>query len=89
MDTRNESCGLPYNWCYYPHHLKDSLSPICGMFINPINFLSPRNMQLPQTEAIQKLFFSRIDLQLARLIQLNRVNWSHFTEPNSRIETAL
>ena len=32
MDTRNENCGLPYDWCYYPHRSQDALSPICGIF---------------------------------------------------------
>ena len=32
MDKRNENYGLPYDRCYYPHRLKGSLSPVCGIF---------------------------------------------------------
>ena len=31
MDKRNKNCGLPYDWCYYPHWSRDSLSPVCGI----------------------------------------------------------
>ena len=26
--------GISFHWCYYPHISKDSVSPVCGIYIN-------------------------------------------------------
>ena len=47
MDTRNQNCGLPYDWCYYLHRSRDAFPPVCRIFhiSVQINVSSTINMQ--------------------------------------------
>ena len=67
MDTINENCGLPYDRCYYPHRLRDSLSPVGGIFRAELKKRSEKQrdskafmVQKENTARLEKSTISRI-----------------------------